>query len=75
MVQRHTVRADWDPDGKVWVVGESDIPGLFVESETFDGFVEIVRDAAPFLLKHQRRLPIEIAVRTQTTLRLPALDS
>jgi Domain of unknown function (DUF1902) len=32
-----TVRADYDPEAAVWHVVESDMPGLWCDSETLDG--------------------------------------
>jgi Domain of unknown function (DUF1902) len=40
------VTALWDADAGVFV-STSDIPGLVVEAETFDAFVELVHALAP----------------------------
>lgn len=41
-----TVTAIWDDEANVFT-SESDIPGLVVEAETFDAFVEVVSALAP----------------------------
>jgi hypothetical protein len=43
------VTAIWDAEAKVFY-SESDIPGLVVEAETFDAFVDLVNALAPELL-------------------------
>ncbi len=43
------VTATWDPEAEVFC-SQSDIPGLVVEAETFDEFVEIVRALAPDMI-------------------------
>jgi Domain of unknown function (DUF1902) len=32
-----TVRADYDPEARVWYVLDSDMPGLHCDAETLDG--------------------------------------
>lgn len=68
MERKYTVHAEWDDEAGVWVVDESDIPGLNVESETFEGFVEIVQEAAPFLLNLDQKSSAEIIIRSETKL-------
>ena len=46
----YTVKLFWDPDAAVWVATSEDIPGLVLESGSFDALVERVRFAAPELL-------------------------
>lgn len=41
----------WDEDAQVWVATSDDIPGLVLESGSFDALLERVRFAAPELLK------------------------
>lgn len=43
------VQADWDAQAKVWV-SSSNIPGLVVEAEELNAFVELVQSLAPELL-------------------------
>ncbi len=46
----YTVKLFWDPDAAVWVATSEDIPGLVLESGSFDALVERVRFAASELL-------------------------
>ena len=46
----YTVKLSWDPDAAVWVATSEDIPGLVLESGSFDALIERVRFAAPELL-------------------------
>jgi hypothetical protein len=43
------VTAIWDDEAKVFT-SESDIPGLVVEAETFEEFVDLVESLAPEIL-------------------------
>lgn len=47
----YIVKLVWDPDASVWVATSEDIPGLVLESGSFDALLERVRFAAPELLK------------------------
>ena len=40
------VTATWDAEARVFT-SQSDIPGLVIEAETFEEFVELVRALAP----------------------------
>jgi len=40
----------WDDEASVWVATSDDIPGLVLESGSFDALIERVRFAAPELL-------------------------
>ena len=40
----------WDEEASVWVATSEDIPGLILESGSFDALVERVRFAAPEIL-------------------------
>ena len=41
----------WDAEASVWVATSEDIPGLVLESGSFDALVERVRFAVPELLE------------------------
>ncbi|HAG69627.1 MAG TPA: antitoxin HicB [Lachnospiraceae bacterium] len=41
----------WDEDAAVWVATSDDVPGLVLESGSFDALVEKVRMAVPELLE------------------------
>jgi len=45
------VRAEWDPDASVWVVVESDVPGLCTEASTQEELVAKLRVMIPELLE------------------------
>ena len=48
------VRLVWDNEANVWITESSDIPGLFLESPSFDTLIERVRRAAPEMLELNR---------------------
>jgi len=41
----------WDADAAVWVATSKDIPGLVLESGSFDALLERIRYAVPELLE------------------------
>lgn len=45
------VRLIWDPEACVWVAESDDVPGLVLESGSFDALVERLRFAVPELLE------------------------
>jgi len=45
-----TVKLVWDDEANVWITDSIDVPGLFLESDSFDELIEKVRAAAPELL-------------------------
>lgn len=46
----YTVHLVWDPDADVWIATSEDIPGLVLESESYDSLLEQTLQAAPELL-------------------------
>ena len=50
-----TVKLIWDEDAGVWITDSDDVPGLFLESESFDELIEKIRAAAPELLRLNRK--------------------
>jgi hypothetical protein len=46
MSKTFTVTATWDADARVFT-SQSDMPGLVVEAETFEEFLDLVRALAP----------------------------
>ena len=46
----YTVKLIWDDDAAVWIATSDDIPGLVLESGSFDALLERVRYTAPELL-------------------------
>ena len=45
----------WDDEAAVWVATSEDVPGLALESGSFDALVEKVRSAIPELLELNRQ--------------------
>ena len=45
------VNLTWDPEASVWVATSDDIPGLVLESGSFDALLERTRFAVPELLE------------------------
>lgn len=46
----YTVHFNWDSDADVWIATSEDIPGLVLESGSFDALLERVRYTAPQLI-------------------------
>jgi hypothetical protein len=56
----YTVHLTWDPEAAVWMATSEDIPGLALESGSFDALIERVKFAAPELLELNGVAPSEI---------------
>ncbi|MBQ9662548.1 MAG: DUF1902 domain-containing protein [Oscillospiraceae bacterium] len=41
----------WDSEAAVWIATSKDVPGLVLESGSFDALIERVRHAVPELLE------------------------
>ena len=46
----YKIKLVWDHDAGVWIATSDDIPGLVLESESFDALLERTMNAAPELL-------------------------
>ena len=46
-----TVILSWDEESSVWIAESQDLPGLILESGSFDALVERVKYAIPDLLE------------------------
>jgi predicted RNase H-like HicB family nuclease len=46
-----TVKAEWDPDAKVWVASSDDVPGLITEAETVEALADKLSVMIPELLE------------------------
>ena len=56
-----TIKMTWDPDACVWIAESDDVPGLVLESGSFDALLERVRFAVPELLSlNQRNAPLTL---------------
>lgn len=47
----YTINFTWDADASVWIATSNDIPGLILESGSFDALLERTRFAVPELLE------------------------
>lgn len=47
----YRIKIDWDSEASVWIATSTDVPGLVLESESFDTLIKNVRLAVPELLK------------------------
>lgn len=47
----------WDEEAGVWIATSDDVPGLVLESGSFDALVERVRIAVPELLQLNQKTP------------------
>jgi len=50
-MSEYNVNLSWDNDAAVWIATSEDIPGLVLESDSFDVLIERVKHAAPELLE------------------------
>jgi predicted RNase H-like HicB family nuclease len=46
-----TVKAEWDPEAKVWVATSDDVPGLVTEAESVEALAEKLSVMVPELLE------------------------
>jgi predicted RNase H-like HicB family nuclease len=45
----YKITLTWDDEASVWIAESDDIPGLILESESFDNLIERVKLAVPDL--------------------------
>ncbi|MDR1737058.1 MAG: DUF1902 domain-containing protein [Oscillospiraceae bacterium] len=50
-VAEYTIKLKWDNEASVWLATSNDVPGLVLESGSFDALIERVRYAVPELLE------------------------
>lgn len=63
---KYVVNLTWDPGASVWVATSDDIPGLVLESGSFDALLERVRFAAPELLElNSTERPVLLSFRAE----------
>lgn len=56
-----TIKMTWDADACVWIAESDDVPGLVLESGSFDALLERVRFAVPELLSlNQTKAPLTL---------------
>lgn len=51
IVMSYQIKLIWDNEAAVWIAASDDVPGLVLESESFDTLVERVRHAVPELIE------------------------
>lgn len=68
----YIVNLNWDSDADVWIATSEDIPGLVLESGSFDALLERVRFAVPELLSLNTRTvsPLSLVFQSQRRERL-----
>ena len=54
-IMDYKIQLLWDNDASVWVATSPDVPGLVLESGSFDALIERVRYAIPELLELNRQ--------------------
>ena len=47
----YTINFTWDNEAAVWIAASDDIPGLVLESESFNTLIKHTRSAIPELLE------------------------
>ena len=52
-MNEYTIMLTWDDEASVWIAECDDIPGLILESTSFDTLVERVKIAIPDLLEQE----------------------
>ena len=57
------IRLTWDPEAQVWTAESDDVPGLVLESGSFDALIERVRFAVPELLELNGTAPAPVQLR------------
>jgi len=50
-MNEYTITCSWDEESSVWIAESRDLPGLILESGSFDILVESVKNAVPLLLE------------------------
>ena len=50
-MNEYTIFFNWDDEASVWIAECNDLPGLILESGSFDALVERVKFAVPDLLE------------------------
>lgn len=65
------IKLIWDSEACVWVAESDDVPGLVLESGSFDALVERLRFAVPELLElNGRTAPVQLRMVSERCERL-----
>ncbi len=61
------IKMTWDPDACVWIAESDDVPGLVLESGSYDALIERLRYTVPELLalNGQMRSPLRMNLVSQ----------
>jgi len=51
----YDIQLTWDEEASVWIAESNDIPGLILESPSFDDLVERVKIAVPDLVEQDKK--------------------
>ena len=63
----YTVKLIWDDEAAVWIATSGDIPGLVLESGSFDALLERVRYTAADLIQLNKPTKPPVSLRFQAT--------
>ena len=55
----YKVLLTWDRDASMWVATSDDVPGLVLESNSYDALIEKVKVAIPELLELNKKEPLK----------------
>ena len=67
----YIINLPWDPEAGVWTATSDDVPGLVLESGSFDALLERVRFAVPELLAlNHANSPLSLTFRSERHERL-----
>ncbi len=58
----YTINFTWDDEANVWIATSNDIPGLVLESGSFDALLERTRFAVPELLSLNVSEPVSLSL-------------
>ena len=62
----YRIRIEWDSEAAVWIATSKDVPGLVLESGSFDALLERVRFAVPELVELNGEKPSVLNLTYQT---------
>ena len=66
-----TIKMTWDAEACVWIAESNDVPGLVLESGSFDALLERVRFAVPELLAlNNAKAPVTLNFQSERRERL-----
>ena len=62
-MQELLIKLTWDDEARVWIAESADVPGLVLESGSFDALIERVRVTVPELLELNGTAPASCQLR------------